>query len=425
MIRPESLTRRAVIGGAAAAVVAAASPSAANAAPCGIRQRQIDAATEDLEPALIALRRDLHANPEGPGEEERTAALVAEHLAAAGLTVHPGIGGHGVVGVLEGGRPGRTVAYRADMDAVPGADPVSGNPAAEHLCGHDLHTAIGVGVAQVLAGLRRELSGTVVFFFQPAEESLEGARAMIAEGVMERFAPEEIHGLHCGPFPLGVVALTPGSGLPGQDRGRVVLTGADAAGRAERLAADIGALNTVPFPETSDDVARLMADVQTPDGPLAEFVFMRAFPGEDPTEDRATVEVVYRCWPEERHTEIREAVGAAAAGYGDAEVEFPSDPFPAMVCPEREAHALGRHLRRATGRDSTAVMHAAFPFNGEDYALFLDEVPGTFSFLGVLRPGADIVTAAPHFPTFDPDERAIGHGVRAMAGWLAVRTARR
>jgi amidohydrolase len=421
MTTPESLTRRAVIGGAAAVVAATAAPGPAHAGACGIEQRAVDAATADLESVLIAFRRDLHANPDASGEEERTAALVAEQLTAAGLDVTPGVGGHGVVGVLKGGRPGRTVAYRADMDAVPGTE-TGGGP--EHLCGHDLHTAIGVGVARVLARLRRKLSGTVVFFFQPAEESLKGARAMLADGVMEEFAPEEIHALHCGPFPLGVIALTPGSGLPGQDRGGVVLTGADAPGRAERLSAAISELNTVAFPQTSADVERLIAEVQTPDGPLSEFVFMRAFPSEDATADRAAVQVVYRCWPEERYTEVRDQVARLAADYGEAAVAFPDDPFPAMVCPEREARALGRHLRRTFGRDATTTMHTAFPFNGEDFALFLDEVPGTFSFLGVQEPGADITTAGPHFPTFDPDERAIGHGVRAMAGWLAERAHR-
>jgi metal-dependent amidase/aminoacylase/carboxypeptidase family protein len=178
----------------------------------------------------------------------------------------------------------------------------------------------------------------------------------------------------------------------------------------------------VPFPDTPAAVAQLVADVQVPDGPLAEFVFMRATPGVNASEERATVNVVYRCWPEERYTGIREEVAALAAIDGEAVADFPDAPFPAMVGPERDALALGRHLRRAIGRDSTTVMHTAFPFNGEDFALFFDELPGTYSFIGVQAPGSDITTAAPHFPTFDPDERAIGHGVRAMAGWLSQRS---
>lgn len=418
MTGPSPLTRRLVIGGAAAAVVAAAAPSHAQASGCRIEQAAIDAAAADLEGELIALRRDLHANPEDSGAEVRTAAVVAQLLSDAGLEVTTGVGGHGVVGVLKGARPGRTVAYRADMDAT------YGQHGLEHLCGHDLHTTIGVGVAQVLAGLRDRLSGTVVFLFQPAEESLEGARAMIADGVLDWTGAEEIHGIHCGPLPFGVIAVTPGSGLPGLDRGGVVLTGPDSIGRAERLAAELATLGTVAVPATSADMQQIVDDVQIPDGPLAEFVFMRTRLGENASEEQAEVKVSFRCWPEERYTEIREEVARISESYGEAQVSFPTDPFPAMVCPEWDAHKLKRHLRRATGADSTVVMHAPFPFNGEDFALFLDELPGTFSFLGVQAPGTDIVTAAPHFPTFDPDERAIDHGVRAMAGWLAERAGR-
>jgi metal-dependent amidase/aminoacylase/carboxypeptidase family protein len=244
---------------------------------------------------------------------------------------------------------------------------------------------------------------------------------MIEEGVMEDYAPEEVHALHCGPMPVGVFAINPGSGLPGQDRGSVVLTGADAAGRADRLAEAIGALNTVARPQTSADIEQLLADVQIPNGPLSEFVFMRATPVES-TEDRAVVQVVYRCWPEKDYTAVRKEVARIAAEDDAAVAEFPTDPFPALVCPERDALAVGRHLRRTMGRDSAAVMRAAFPFNGEDFGLFLDEAPGTYTYLGVRNPEADITTALPHLPSFEADERAIGYGVRAMAGWLSQRS---
>jgi metal-dependent amidase/aminoacylase/carboxypeptidase family protein len=93
-----------------------------------------------------------------------------------------------------------------------------------------------------------------------------------------------------------------------------------------------------------------------------------------------------------------------------------------MVCPQAEGRALQRFLHRTIGRDRTPQLHAAIPFNGEDFALFLDRIPGTFTFLGVRAPGAGIETSSPHFPAFEPDERAIGHGVRAMASWLSERT---
>ncbi|MGW4898571.1 M20 metallopeptidase family protein [Kitasatospora sp. NPDC004240] len=422
------LSRRVLLGATAAAGAGVVLPAgAAAAAPEGhgrpLGQADVDAAAARLEAELIALRRRFHADPEVAGEEEGTAAAVAERLRAAGLEVHTGIGGHGVVAVLRGDRPGRTVAYRADMDAVPQGGYADGDGPASHACGHDVHTTVGVGVALVLAGLRRRLRGTVVFLFQPGEEKLQGARAMIAAGALTKYGTvEEIHALHCGPFPVGRIAVTPGVGLPGQDNGSITVTGPDAAAAAGRLAAGISALNTVPFPTDDEARERMVRDVQTPDGPLARFVVTRAqvLPRPD-TEGRSVVRFTYRCWPEERYTEVREGIRRLVRAEPGAELTFQGDPFPAMVCPEREADAAARHLRRTLGRDSVTTLHAAFPYNGEDFALFLDEIPGTYSFLGVRAPGAGIREAFPHYLAFAPDERAIGVGVRAMAGWLAAR----
>ncbi|MGW2024054.1 M20 metallopeptidase family protein [Streptomyces decoyicus] len=418
-----ALSRRTLLAGTAAAGAGLAWGASGRAVADGwgrpVGQRAVDAEVARLEQGLIELRRDLHRHPEAPGQERRTAGVVARELRAAGLAVTTGVGGHGVVGVLRGARPGRTVAYRADMDAVPPKDIVGGGRAAAHHCGHDVHTAVALGVAQVLARLRRHLDGTVVFLFQPAEETLSGARALIDTGVLERTRVEEIHALHCGPFPVGRFAVTPGFGMPGQDKAEVTVSGPAAPDAARRLADEIGALATVPLPRTPADLERLVADALTPNGPLARFVAVRARAQE------AGVSVSYRCWPQERYLDVRKDIRRLATSYAGARVSFPAEPFPAMVCPERDAHVLAHHLRHTLGRDAVTELHAAFPpFSGEDFALYLDRVPGTFTFLGVRAPGARLTTSYPHYPDFAPDERALGIGVRAMAGWIAERTHR-
>jgi amidohydrolase len=382
--------------------------------------RAVDRVASRFDRTLIEVRRDIHRHPEAAGEERRTAAVVAHWLHEAGLTVTTGVGGHGVVGVLSGARPGRTVAYRADMDAVPPKDQIDGGTTLAHLCGHDIHTTVGIGVAMVLARLRERLAGRVMFVFQPGEEALLGAAAMLADGVFDDVRPAEIHALHCGPFPVGRFIVTPGTGLPGQDHGVISLSGPDAAARADQLAAEINALGTVARPSTSADLERLVAEIQTPHGPLERFVFMQAQAA--PVDGGAEVRLAYRCWPEGRSTEVREAVRRLAGSVGGAAVAFPNDPFPAVVTPEREGRALQRYLQRTVGTSRTGVMEAAIPYSGDDFALFLDQMPGTYSFLGVRRPGAAIETSYPHFGAFDPDERAIGYGVRAMAGWLSDRS---
>ncbi|MFI5911657.1 M20 family metallopeptidase [Dactylosporangium sp. NPDC051541] len=356
---------------------------------------------------LVALRRDLHSHPEVAGQEVYTSGVVAQRLIAAGLEVTTGIGGHGVVGVLRGARRGRTVAYRADMDAVPPESQFHGGPVAAHVCGHDIHTTVGVGVAETLARRRRSLEGAFVFVFQPGEENLTGASAMLAEHVFDRTAPAEIHALHCAPFPVGQFAVMPGFGLAGLDRAQIALP--DAAS-AQSLAAALNGLGTVQFPQSTADMERLVADLQTPRGPLADFVFMRA------SANGAQVALAYKCWPESRYTAIRQEIERLAA---PATVAWAGDPFPAMVVGEREGTAVERYLRRAAR--SVTRLHGSIPFNGEDFALFLKRLPGTYTFLGVRRPGSTIDTAYPHFGAFDPDERAIAHGVHAMSGWLAER----
>ncbi|TDV48851.1 M20 metallopeptidase family protein [Actinophytocola oryzae] len=410
------VSRRAVLGGAAIAGAGVLSNGIAfaDSTSAPIDDRSVDAVAGRLDADLIALRRDIHAHPELSGQEQRTAALVAARLRDAGLDVTTGVGGHGIVGLLHGTRPGRTVAYRADMDAVPPGDQIGGGPEAAHVCGHDIHTAVGVGVAEVLARLRHRLSGTVVFAFQPGEETLTGAAAMLSDGVFARARPAEIHALHCGPFPVGEFAVTGGYGLPGLDRGTITLTGPDAAVNARGLADEIAALGTVSPPSTPAELEQLVADVEAPHSPLAEFVYLRAQASDN------QVLVSYRCWPQERYVGLRAEITRLSRAHG-ADVTFPAAPFPAMVCPEREGAAVRRFLLR---RARVTPLHAAIPFSGEDFSLFLDRMPGTFTFLGVRSPGAGIETSYPHFGTFAPDERSIGHGVRAMAGWLAERTRR-
>src|SRR6202158_5458450 len=151
--------------------------------------------------ALLSLRRDFHRHPELSHQERRTAEIIAERLLAAKLEVRTGVGGTGVVGVLHGDRPGRPVAWRPHIDALPltellEAPFASGTPGVMHACGHDGHTAVGITLAEILAARRAELPGTAVFLFQPAEAVLGGARRMIEAGALENPHVEEIYGLH-------------------------------------------------------------------------------------------------------------------------------------------------------------------------------------------------------------------------------------
>jgi amidohydrolase len=194
--------------------------------------------------ALTALRRDLHAHPEIGLQEHRTAALVAARLSQWGVQVHGGVGGTGVVGVIQGARgAGRSIGLRADMDALPIGEENefahrSTCAGLMHACGHDGHTTMLLGAAQYLAA-RRDFSGTVVLIFQPGEEGQDGAREMMRDGLFERFPVDEIYALHNWPaLPPGTIGLNPGPMMAAADRFEIVLAGRGGHGAHPHLTVD-------------------------------------------------------------------------------------------------------------------------------------------------------------------------------------------
>ena len=201
-------------------------------------------AIEAFTDELVAIRRDLHAHPEIGFEEVRTSGIVAEKLAAWGIEVHRGIGGTGVVGVLQGtGGPGRRIGLRADMDALP-MDEItnlpwrSTIPGRMHACGHDGHTTMLLGAARYLAE-NRGFAGTAIFVFQPAEEGLGGARAMLADNLFERFPCDEIYGIHNAPnLDPGQIAVFPGPAMAGADFFDIKITGKGSHGAMPHVGRD-------------------------------------------------------------------------------------------------------------------------------------------------------------------------------------------
>ena len=389
-----------------------------------------------LDEELIELRREIHRHPELAGEERQTAGLVADQLRTAGLDVTTGVGGHGVLAVLDGSADGPTVVYRADLDAVdarhnvlpyPRSDRAfdesfaSRVPGVAHLCGHDLHTAIGVGVARVLAQGAVPVRGRLAFIFQPAEEPLQGARAMLETGLVQRLAPREFYALHCAAFPAGTIAVAGGYGLPGLDHIRIVLPGGDDPVVAA-VVAEVERLGTVEFPRSIDDYHAHFNALLAPEiaATIQESVCVAHWI-DHPPEAHPVANILLRVWPQERLAELRariERLATAAGGH----VEFPGEPFPAMVNSAELSTAAGQYLSMSMGPESVLRARAPWPFNSEDFALFLNEAPGAMFYLGV----ADAETGmngAPHAPDFAADERAIGHGVRAMAGLLTDRLA--
>src|SRR5919197_5609499 len=194
---------------------------------------------------MVVLRRDFHRHPELSFQEHRTAQIIAERLHAAGLEVHTNIGGTtAVMGILHGDRPGRTIAWRADIDALPltellAAPFASGTPGVMHACGHDGHTAIGITLAEILAARRADVPGTAVFLFQPAEEVFGGAKPMIEAGVLDNPRVDEIYGLHLTTQDkAGTVNIRRGPTMASGDGFNVEVTGKGGHGAYPHLSVD-------------------------------------------------------------------------------------------------------------------------------------------------------------------------------------------
>jgi metal-dependent amidase/aminoacylase/carboxypeptidase family protein len=365
--------------------------------------------------ALIELRRDLHRHPEVSGREERTAGVVAERLRAAGFEVTTGVGGHGVIGVLRGGLPGPVVAYRADMDAVrsDAPDPVdfrSLTPGVRHICGHDVHTTIGVALAQGLAAVRDRLPGTVMLVFQPAEENVTGAKAMIAAGALDANEPSAIFAVHTAPLDVGQLASAPGGLMAGRDRVRVTVErAADAAATASTVRDRILALGTVTG-----------MGALGPSPPDFVYVEARALP---PAADggRHAVEASITMASAEVRRRTHAAVEAVVAeleGDGaDLTLDYEERSVAGVTNDPGLLTRAAAAIDAVLGAGSVTMLDTVIPAFSEDFGSFQALVPGVLFFLGVSNPEKGTV-GMPHSPGYVADEEAIFVGARAMAAVL-------
>jgi amidohydrolase len=379
---------------------------------------RMERAIRDREAELIEIRRDIHRHPEVSGSEVRTSALVAKRLGSLGFEVRTKVGGHGVVGVLRGTKPGPVVAFRADMDAVPSdtPDPVdfrSLDPSVRHICGHDLHTTIGLALADGFAAIKGDLPGTVMLVFQPAEERADGAKAMLADGVFKPLKPDFIFAVHTAPFEVGKLAIRAGTMMAGREEITVKLEGKgnlDAA--ADSVLRVIGAASNITLqqalqPTTADDAIFTNA--------------RRAKPGL--IEGEATVS-----GQPGRIRAKQQIMGALEALKIPGVTITPTWGDRAIVGVINDSALVARanaSVRAALGPDAVEILTTMVPAFSEDFGSFQDLVPGAFYFLGVSNSAKGTV-GMPHTPNYVADEAAIQVGARAMtAAMLDVLTGKR
>jgi amidohydrolase len=337
---------------------------------------------------LTAIRHDIHAHPEIGFEEVRTSGLVAEKLQGWGVETHRQIGRTGVVGILKGNKgDGRRIGLRADMDALPMDEMTnlpyrSRNPGKFHGCGHDGHTTMLLGAARYLAE-NRDFAGTAVFIFQPAEEGLGGARAMLADGLFQRFPCDEIYGLHNSPYmDAGQVRVFPGAGMAAADLFDIKIKGRGSHGAMPQVSRD-------PIVAGSALVQAFQSIVSRNADPLKAAVLsvtrFNAGTAYNVIPEEVTLAGTVRTFDAKLGEMIRERMRAIAAGIAAAyEVEIDIDVrnvFSVLENHEKESAAMADVAREIVGEEN--VLTDPKPMMGsEDFADMLHAVPGCYCWVG-------------------------------------------
>ena len=374
--------------------------------------------------SMVALRRDFHRHPELSFQEKRTAQIIAERLSAARLEVKTGIASTGVVGILRGDKPGKTIAWRADIDALPLTETLqapftSGTPGVMHACGHDGHTAIAITAAEILAARRAELPGTAVFIFQPAEELLSGAKPMIEAGVLENPHVDEIYGLHLTTQdPAGKVNIRRGPTMASGDGFSIEVTGTGGHGAYPHLSIDpmtaaahilIGMQNLVTKEVAAKETVVLSV------GQILAGTKNNIIP--DKAVMRGTLRTFDMGVREQMLGRLQSFASDMARAYrAEARMDLTMG-CPPVVNPERETELVHRCATDELGED--AVFSGSAVMASDDMSLFLRERPGCYFRVGIAPTHSRKVPH--HAPEFEMNEAGLPVGLRVALGVLRNR----
>jgi amidohydrolase len=375
---------------------------------------------------LTAIRRDLHAHPEIGFEEVRTSGIVAEKLSSWGIEVHRGVGKTGVVGILKGrgNGGGRRIGLRADMDALPMEEKTnlpyrSVNPGRFHGCGHDGHTTMLLGAARYLAETRN-FDGTAVFIFQPAEEGLGGARAMLADKLFERFPCDEVYGIHNSPYlEAGQVSICPGRAMAGADFFDIVITGRGSHGAMPELSNDPVMVATTLAQALQSIVSR---NAPALEAAVVSITQIHAGSAYNVIPDEARLAGTARFFSEKVRALVRERMRTIAAGvataYGVEITVDIRDIFSVLENHAAPAAGVVEAAREIVGADM--VIASGRPMMGsEDFADMLQAVPGAYFTLG--HSG----TVPLHNPGFIFDDAILPTGASLFARIVETRAGQR
>ncbi len=381
--------------------------------------RNLKKEIEKIKEELVTLRREFHRCPEVGFEEKETAEKIANYLKELGLEVKTGIGKTGVVGVLTGYGPGKTIGIRADIDALPleeqtGLDFASRNKGRMHACGHDSHIAIGLGAAKILSRYKDQIKGKIKFIFQPGEETLAGARAMLDDGVLAGPAVDAIIGLHnWSDLESGLIGIKKGPIMAAADKFTITIKGKGGHGAVPHQTVDpvVIAANII------DDLQKIVSrEIDPLETAVITVGTLNAGTAYNIIPDKAELSGTVRTFNPEVRQFIIKRMEEVTAGYcqgarGEYEFNY-NDGIPATVNDPDLTEEVINILKASFGEDK--VIESVRPsMGGEDFSLFQQKIPGVYFFLGT-RNEVKGITSSIHNPEYLIDEDILPTGVRAF-----------
>lgn len=389
--------------------------------------------TEAIYEDLVKIRRDLHMHPELSTQEERTSKIVAEYLKDLGLEVKTNIGGTGVVGILKGGKKGRKIAWRADMDAIKTNDPdvvefKSKNEGVRHICGHDVHTTIGLGIATVLSQQKKDLEGTVYFIFQPAEEMATGAKDMIKDGLFDIINPDEFYGLHIGPEAAGTINYKANELFAYQKSLQVKFKPSANEKELEQFMNTVLANSNrnIDIKGSPWNLINKIADPTIGVGSKETifkdyliFVGAQFTRGEEANVYHASFLETDKEKAKSFPNEVKRQILASKFKDSFISIESPNGDLNPINDPKLTKIAA-KTLRNVYKKDMVKELYGQVPFFGEDFIFYQQKVPGVFFFLGASNSEKGIVSM-PHTPNFQVEEKTIQLGVQSFASFILDR----
>ena len=388
--------------------------------------------TDRIFNKLVNIRREFHENPELASQEKQTQEKIKQYLLDLGLQVQTDHYGHSVIGILKGDKKGKKIAWRSDMDALPNDYPdpetfKSKIKDIQHGCGHDIHMAIGLGIAEVLSKNKKSLKGTVYFVFQPEEETFKGAKGMLNSGLLSKINPDEIYGLHVTATPVGQIMVKSREMFAYQRKIRIQLKNGlsedELTGLSKKISSSLFRVSNGGKPWEIQSIVDPKIGLTNPDTVFKDYLFTDGKFNIYSKNSESFLEAYLYETNASRLAmivpEVQKIIENSGCQNKLLSVSFVQE-NPTVLNDEKLTHSAIEILQNVYGKNSVASDYGQVPFFNDDFAFFQQKIPGVYFFLG----GSNFekgVIAMNHSPNFRVDEESIRTGVKSFSSLIIER----